>query len=251
MIATQQIKSTTSKPIDIEGFEAINVLKWNNSKWKALCPYYLKTDGNELCLNGGGILFENFYQGMKVYDVLRANKVYPSKYHTGNPKYLWWEYNPISEDGDTVYDGDNINYDLYYGWRNSLWNCPNPIRYPNTYNGKKFVQFALCIDKDGNETRMDYVTLRKQIYMVEYTRLIRQLPEYGVLLNKLQRGENIMICEVDVPANGKRGCYGVSCDANGVCVMTIAKVEMLLEDTSESFGHGLCLAYALLQDLRK
>lgn len=33
MIATQQIKSTISKPISLEEYEPINVLKWNNSKW--------------------------------------------------------------------------------------------------------------------------------------------------------------------------------------------------------------------------
>ena len=30
MIATQQIKSTTTKPVSLEKFETINVLKWNN-----------------------------------------------------------------------------------------------------------------------------------------------------------------------------------------------------------------------------
>lgn len=57
MIATQQIKSTTSKPISLENYEPINVLKWSNSKWKNLCPYLLKTDGNEVYSNQGGILF--------------------------------------------------------------------------------------------------------------------------------------------------------------------------------------------------
>ena len=57
MISTQQIKTTTSKPVILDNFEIINVLKWNNSKWKNLCPYLLKTDGNEICFNTGGILF--------------------------------------------------------------------------------------------------------------------------------------------------------------------------------------------------
>jgi len=80
MIATQQIKSTTTKPVSLENFETINVLKWNNCKWKNLCPYLLKTDGEEFCHNPGGILFENFYQGCKVYDVVYENEVYPSRY---------------------------------------------------------------------------------------------------------------------------------------------------------------------------
>ena len=51
MIATQQIKSTTTKPVSLYDYETINVLKWNNCKWKNLCPYLLKTDGKELLLN--------------------------------------------------------------------------------------------------------------------------------------------------------------------------------------------------------
>ena len=51
---------------------------------------------------------------------------------------------------------------------------------------------------------MDYLTTRKQIYVKEYIRLIKNLPEYVKLLNKLKKGENIMICEMDVPANGKK-----------------------------------------------
>ena len=47
MIATQRIKSTSAKPVSMDKFETINVLKWNNSKWKNLSPYLLKTDGNE------------------------------------------------------------------------------------------------------------------------------------------------------------------------------------------------------------
>jgi hypothetical protein len=31
--------------------------------------------------------------------------------------------------------------------------------------------------------------------------------------------------------------------------MSIAKLELLLNDASEAFGHGLCLAYSLLLDL--
>lgn len=120
MIATQQIKSTTSKPINLENFETINVLKWNNSKWKNLCPYFLKTDGKEICNNSGGILFENFYQGCKVYDIVYENEVYPSRYYINKPKYLWWKFEPETLDGDAILQNDKINYELYFRWRNSL-----------------------------------------------------------------------------------------------------------------------------------
>lgn len=111
MITTQQIKSTTSKPVELMNFESINVLKWNNSKWKKLCTYLLETDGNEICYNKGNILFENFYQGCKVYDTVYENKVYPSKFQNGNDKYLWWDFYPLYEDGDNLID-KNGNYTL-------------------------------------------------------------------------------------------------------------------------------------------
>jgi hypothetical protein len=249
MIATQQIKSTATKPVSLDTYETINVLKWNNSKWKNLCPYLLKTDGEEYCCNPGGILFENFYQGCKVYDVVYDNEVYPSRYFMNNPKYLWWKFEPISPLGDVLFENNLINYDLYYRWRNGLWECPNPVRYPNKIHRRKHTQFSLCVDKDGNETILDYISTRKEIYVKEYCRLIRKTPEYAKLLNKLTKGENIMLCEIDVPANNKKGEYGNDCDENNICPMSIAKLELLLNDPSEAFGHGLCLAYSLLLDL--
>jgi hypothetical protein len=250
MIATQQIKSTNAKPINLEDYEIINVLKWNNSKWKQLCPYLLKTDGNEICFNTGGILFENFYQGCKVYDIIYKNEVYPSKNQMNNPNYLWWKFEPINPSGDIILVNNKINYDLYFRWRNSLWNCLNPIRYPNKIYRRKNTQFVLCIDKDGNENRLDYISSRKEIYVKEYIRLIKKLPEYLNLLNKLINGKNIMICEIDVPAKNKKGLYGEYSDENNISFMSIEKLELLLNDTNEAFGHGLCLAYSLLIDLK-
>ena len=39
------------------------------------------------------------------------------------------------------------------------------------------------------------------------------------------------------------------CDDNNICIMSIEKIERLLNDSNEAFGHGLCLAYSLLNDL--
>lgn len=251
MIASQQIKSTTAKPVPLSTFETINVLKWNNSKWKRLCPYLLETDGKEKMVNPGGVIFENFYQGCKVYDVVYENEVYPSRFHRNNPKYLWWKFVPKTESGDVLVEDGKINYDLYYRWRNSLWECRHPIRYPNTIHRRKNTQFALYIDKKGKERRLDYMGTRTKIYVREYMRLIKNLPEYKKLLTKLKNGENLMICEMDVPARNKRGLYGKDCDENNICLLSIKKLEELLKDTNEAFGHGLCLAYSLLLDLEK
>jgi len=248
MIATQQIKSTISKPLPYKDYTVINVLKWKNSKWKTLSPYYLRTDGMEKNNNPGNVLFENFWQGSKVYDIVYENKVYPSKYHVGKPEHLWWSFIPQGGDeGDVLINDNVINYDLYFRWRDSLWSCQNPIRYPNKIHRRKNTKFSLVIN--GNEIRMDYQTARKEIYVKEYIRLVKKTSEYTLLLNKLKNNENIMICEVDVPAKGKRGNYGQCNDIN-VCELTLDIVEGLLNDTSEAFGHGLCLVYSLLMDMR-
>ena len=152
-------------------------------------------------------------------------------------------------DHDLLLEDDEINYELYNRWRDSLWSCPNAIRYPNKIYRKKLPKFALCIDKQGKETRMDYLTFRKQIYYKEYTRLIKKLSEYRILLNKLKAGKNIMICEVDVPRS-----WAYNMEINGIKLdytqqMSIARLEQLINDTSMPFGHGLCLAYSLLLDL--
>lgn len=249
MIASRYIASTSSKMLPYEDFEAINVLKWNNSKWKALCPYFLKTDGKEENANPGNVLFENFYQSIKIYDVVYENSVYASRFHTGNPKYQWWKFEPVNPEGDVIISNDVINLDVYFPWRNSLWNCPNPIRCPNKFHRKSKVLFSLLINEKGEQTRMNYITARKRIYAQEYIRLVKKLPQYAALLEKLSKG-NIMIGEIDVPAKHKKGIYGQNCDHQNICILDLKLLEQLLEDESEPFGHGLCLAYSLLSDLQ-
>ena len=63
-----------------------------------------------------------------------------------------------------------------------------------------------------------------------------------------REGNNLMIVEIDVPGNGKKGSYGEDCTTDDVCIMSLDKVNVLLEDLSEPFGHGLCLVYCLLTD---
>lgn len=247
MIATQYIASSTAKPISHENYETVNVLKWNNSKWKCFSPYYLKTDGNESCSNKGNVLFENFYQSCKIYKTVYSNKVYPSRFHMNKEKYLWWNFETANSEGDVLLDETNmINYELYFRWRDSLCSCVNPIRYPNRFERKGEVEFTLVIDKENIETRLDYITARKEIYMKEYIRLVKQLPQYNILLEKLKNNKNVMLCEIDVPSKNKQGNYFAE---NDFCELTLEKLNLLLEDTTYPFGHGLCLAYSLLQDL--
>jgi hypothetical protein len=92
---------------------------------------------------------------------------------------------------------------------------------------------------------------RKQLYVKEFSRLVRKTKEYGELFDLLQSGSNIIIAEIDVPSNGKKGEYGKDCDVDNNCLITMDKINKLLEDTSEAFGHGLVIAKCLLEDLEQ
>jgi hypothetical protein len=87
--------------------------------------------------------------------------------------------------------------------------------------------------------------------MKEYIRLIRKLLIYHQLLAKIIKGQNILITEVDVPHKDKKGFYNKDLDNNNIYNPTIESLNILLNDSSEPFGHGLCLAYALLEDINK
>jgi hypothetical protein len=247
MIATKYIKSITEKIDTYENFETINVLKWNNSKYKTLCPYFLRTDGEEEHYNPGNILFENYYQSCKIFTTVCKNEVYPSRFQYGNPKYLLWKYEPLNIEGDEIYikNTDSINYENYERWRNSLWSCQHPIRYPNTYGRKSLTVFSLFKDKYGNEKRLDYIDARKLIYVTEYVRLVRKTKEYKLLLDKLNKGINLLICEIDVPAIYKKGKYK---SEENIKLVNLDYIKELLNDKTEAFGHGLALSCALLED---
>ncbi len=100
--------------------------------------------------------------------------------------------------------------------------------------------FALLNDTE----RLTYVDSRKRIYVQEYARLVRATTEFDRLLQLLRDGKTLCIGEIDVPAPGKRGTH---CSEHAEAPMTLPYLDAMLNDPSEPFGHGLCLALALLQ----
>lgn len=71
--------------------------------------------------------------------------------------------------------------------------------------------------------------------------------------NKLENGENLLICEVDGPHQESleyyREKYKVqeSFIENNSIEVTFENMKIMLEHTKHSFGHGYCLALALLE----
>lgn len=215
----------------------INVLSWHkkDTEYYELSPYFLKTDGNESDETWPGIIFENFWQASKVFP--EVNTTITKPHFSSN--IIWWEHH-----GRQIhFENDQLN-DEYFEWRNSIWNCQNPVRYPNSYERRHQCIFSRIM-KNGKEYRYNYVQARKKIYAKNYMRLIRTKSSYHKILDMLKDGQKICIVEVDVPHEDKKGLYGAYANME----LTMDMIKELVNDTSEPFGHGLALAAALLEDL--
>lgn len=246
MIATRQVKSISEKCVPPEDdYIVVNVFSWHkkDTEYYDLCPYHLKTDGKEEQSNDGDVIFENFWQGSKVYPLVKPIEVYPHPSFRGNPKYLMWSYT----NEEKHLDSKNNVLPEYFDWKKSLYECEKPIRYPNSYNLRHTCKFSLLVNKKGETEKLDYLSARKRIYCKEYMRLVRKMPSYAKLLKLLLKGKKLCIFEVDVPVDTKKGKYGLYAKGN-VFYASLRKINNLLEDTSEPFGHGLCLAKALFED---
>ena len=241
MIKTKKINSISYRQEQPNTNDTIyvNVLTWhgpghpNGSNYHVFSPYFLKTDGCEQNHNVGGVLFENFWQGSKVWRRVYDIDVWAHPNLRGKKEHLWWSYKCGNGQGseEHIDKADNIQPE-YYAWREKIFNCPKPIRYPNERKRVGETVFSLLIDRDGKERRLGYIEARKVIYFEEYCRLIEQLPEFEQLLKLLNEKKNLIICEVDVPDNE---------------IITLEKIKTLIDCPSIKFGHGLCLAYSLLK----
>jgi len=255
MIIIKRVDNTVKakKEVCPNGFEKINVLSWKpkETKFYELSPYHLKTDGKGEIDMPAGIIFENAWQSSKVYETVYDIEVYPSFFQKNKPEYLQWKYvcsNGTGRETHWNHLNDSITPE-YYGWRNSIWNCPHPIRYPNRRQNSKYTKFGMVKLKNQNEIRFGYIEGRKNFYFSEYIRLIHSIESYYNILNMLKEGKNILILEIDVPSPNKKGYYGKMCDSFGYYRATKETLLQLLDDPSEAFGHGLCLAFSLLNDL--
>lgn len=239
-----KIKSVTNN------FLPIQVLSWHpkDTPYYELSPYYLKTDGLSNIACPAGVIFENYWQGNKVYDYVYDIEVYPHFRFKGRPEYLWFQY--VCDNGtgkEQHYDSilDEIN-PKWLHWRDQVRLASHGIRYPNGRSRTKFTQFSYDWD---TQTRYSYIESRKKLYLKEYVRLIRKLPIYQELLNKIKSGIKICIVEMDVPHSSKKGLHGQLTDSQEQYYPTTDTLIALLNDPVNAFGHGLCLAMALLEDL--
>jgi len=197
-----------------------------------LGPYVLKDED--------GKIMENIWQFAKVYPKVPATT---QKYSRWDDTIIW--HHPaeihVDEKGELTPE--------YWNWREKGMSNEYPVRYPVGYSKKAR---ASCLYAWWNEEKLDYIESREKIYLPLYTRLVKTQPKFNQLKEMLNKGTNLLIVEVDGPKqdslNYYRQKYGV--DNNFISNHTIEATEenftIMLYDTRHPFGHGYCLAMALL-----
>lgn len=216
-----------------EGYVSIVIMMKSHSKWYPLSPYFLKDED--------GYILENLWQFSKCYRKVPKSIQRYSRY---DPTVIWEypEETHLDEDGNP-----NKNY---YRWRLLGFNNYYAVRYPVGYNYRKGVLFS--IDKEGK--RHNYIEARKAIYVPEYVKAAKKTPQFAELRGMLEKGTNLLICEVDGPhqecVQYYHDKYGTPLDMiEGNCVDAKREyLDVFLNDDKHPYGHGYCLAGALLDE---
>ena len=105
---------------------------------------------------------------------------------------------------------------------------------------------------DSEHPMLNYVESRRAIYLPVYSKLLKDHPMFLSLRQRLKSGENLLIVEVDGPHQESldyyRKRYGVADDfiMDSTVHVNENSMRILLNDTKHPFGHGYCLAMALL-----
>lgn len=234
MIRVGRCKYTSNGRIDpsYNGFTPIVVLMNGHSQWGVLGPYILTDDE--------GVIMENRWQFSKLYRKVPATTQYYSKWD----KTITW-----SHPQELHYSNGQI-LPAYWKWREKGYKNPYFVRYPVGISNMHKCLFA--IKDDEPDRKLDYIEGRKEIYVPVYCELVKKQSKFTELKNRLAAGENLLIIEVDGPhqesLNYYKQMYGVDDDfiENDTILATDENLTIMLNDDKHAFGHGYCLAMALL-----
>lgn len=100
--------------------------------------------------------------------------------------------------------------------------------------------------------KLDYIAARKLVYLREYCRLVKNKPKFTELQKRLTNGENLLIIEVDGPHGEDieyyKNRYNVNNDFidHNTMIANENNLHIMINDSKHPFGHGYCLAAALL-----
>lgn len=230
------------------GFTQILVLT-KSTAYGSLGPYEL--------FDEHGRNMENIWQFSKVYSYVPAAKEFRSRYD----RTVIWEH-PAEEHVrvETIQKDDGSVEKVYkfspayLRWREKGMRAKEAIRYPVGFNARHTCLFSFAENENGEIIKepLDYITARKRIYSPVYCRLVREKPQFKELQDRLRKGENLLILEVDGPHQESldyyKEKYGVGDDfiqANTM-LCTEKNLSIMLNDSKHPYGHGYCLASALL-----
>ncbi len=220
------------------GFTNIIVLLKTTSEWGLLSPFELRDEY--------GRIMENVWQGSKVYPSVPTQQIKISKYN----KQVIFQH-----PAEVHTEQNNKPNQAYYTWRKKVMECNSYLRYPAGYDNRHNCLYALAEKADGSvdeNNRLGYINSRKKIYVYEYCRLAKKEPKFRKLQERLQKGENLLIIEVDGPHQESlyyyKQKYGIADDfiQAETILVNEANMKILLNDSKHPFGHGYCLAITLL-----
>lgn len=228
----------------LENFETIEVMT-KSSKYGELSPYCL-TDEK-------GVLMENKWQFSKIYEEVPDIVVHKNYYD----KTIVWSGNKERHVKQLNSDEYGITNE-YWKWRNKGFSCEHPIRYPVGKNySKKCMGAISTIPSETDEVELlGYIDARKKIYLPEYVKLVKKHPTFKKLKEKLKKGINLLIIEVDGPHQESLSYYiekynvGKDFISDNTMLATKENLEIMLNDSRHPFGHGYCLAIALMENLK-
>ena len=223
-----------------DGFTPILCLT-KSTEYGDLGPYVLQDDK--------GRIMENIWQFSKVYEKVDNTKESYSRYH--KDKIIWSHPEEIHVDNN-----GNLTKE-YFVWRKKGMENKYAVRYPVGFNNMSKCLYALAEDKNGNiiNEKLDYIQARKKIYVPLYKEMVIKRPLFWKLIERLKKGENLLIIEVDGPHQEAldyyKQTYGVNDNfiENGTSLAIPETLNIFLNDTKFPYGHGYCLASALLDNL--
>lgn len=203
-----------------------------------LGPYCLK--------DSKGRIMENLYQFSKIYENISKNKEKYSRYDSR----IIWEWNE-----DTKFIENDVITKEYSIWRTKGMNTKDPIRYPVGYNNRSKC-VGVLLETENNEydlkNSLGYIEGRKQLYGPLFINLVKKQQRFDNLKERLNNGENLLICEVDVAFQEGlpyyQTTYGVDNNFIEQNTMEINQTNfnIVLNDPKYRCGHGYFLAAALL-----
>jgi hypothetical protein len=193
---------------------------------------------------------ENLWQFYKVYERVDASV---QKYSRYNATIIW--DHPAEVHAVKSEDGKRWTITPeYFAWRQKGMNCKYAVRYPVGYNQRHRCLFSLAENEDGtvNPKPLKYIEARKAIYVPLYIKLVKEKEQFKELKERLERGESLLIIEVDTchqeSLSYYKEKYGVTDDfiQENTMLVTKENLDIMLNDEKHPFGHGYCLAMALL-----